>query len=261
MPDRVTNQFISRQTGSWFLLNAGVRDDDGRKLDHKTLDELRPRAVRRIPEEGAGAHPDEVAAALGLNRSTVYGWLARFREGGEAALRARPVPGRPQKLSGSQIARLDELIVGRDPRQLSFAFALWTREMVRQVIRREFGVALSVVSVGRLLRTMGLSLQHPLYRAYQQNPGRRCTRGSAGVSSFPGTIGWRSDSLHRQRGGVDVWGRPGGSTGISSVASSLIPPPPRPPFAVPVVWPFTATSAPIEWSSAARWSSSSFFAL
>jgi transposase len=42
--------------------------------------------------------------------------------------------------------------------------------MVRQVIRREFKVALSVVSVGRLLRTMGLSPQRPLYRAYQQNP-------------------------------------------------------------------------------------------
>jgi transposase len=96
--------------------------------------------------------------------------LARFREGGRDALLARPVPGRPPKLSGSQIARLYELIVGADPRQLSFAFALWTREMVRQVIRREFGVALSVVSVGRLLRTIGLSPQRPLYRAYQQNP-------------------------------------------------------------------------------------------
>jgi transposase len=85
-------------------------------------------------------------------------------------LRARPVPGRPPKLSGSQIARLYELMVGADPRQLSFEFALWTREMVRQVIRREFKVALSVVSVGRLLRTMGLSPQRPLYRAYQQNP-------------------------------------------------------------------------------------------
>src|SRR4051794_6288416 len=47
---------------------------------------------------------------------------------------------------------------------------LWTRDMVRQVIRREFKISLSVVSVGRLLRTMGLSPQRPLYRAYQQNP-------------------------------------------------------------------------------------------
>ena len=42
--------------------------------------------------------------------------------------------------------------------------------MVRQVIRREFGVALSVVSVGRLLRKLGMSPQRPLHRAYQQNP-------------------------------------------------------------------------------------------
>jgi hypothetical protein len=49
------------------------------------------------------------------------------------------VPGRLPKVSGAQPARLYELIVGRDPRQLSFEFALWTREMVRDLIRREFG--------------------------------------------------------------------------------------------------------------------------
>jgi transposase len=144
-----------------------VRENDGRKLDHRTLEVLRLRAVEQVQ---AGAHPEEVAATLGLHRKTVYGWLAKFREGGRDALAARPVPGRPPKLSGAQIARLYELIVGADPAQFSFEFALWTREMVRQVIRREFQVALSVVSVGRLLRTMGLSPQRPLYRAYQQNP-------------------------------------------------------------------------------------------
>jgi hypothetical protein len=42
--------------------------------------------------------------------------------------------------------------------------------MGREVIRREFGVALSAVSVGRLLRAIGLSPQRPLFRAYQQDP-------------------------------------------------------------------------------------------
>ena len=69
-----------------------------------------------------------------------------------------------------QIRRVYTLVVGADPRQLSFAFALWTREMIRELIRRELGVALSVVSVGRLLKKLGLSAQRPLYRAYQQNP-------------------------------------------------------------------------------------------
>src|SRR5512133_2255843 len=144
-----------------------MRDSDGRKLDHKTLEQLRIRAVGQIEH---GAHPEEVAAALGMTRAAVYGWLAKYREGGLDALRAKPVPGRPPSLSGTQLARLYGLVVGNDPRQLQFAFALWTRAMVRELIRREFGVRLSEVSVGRLLRKLGLSPQRPLYRAYQQNP-------------------------------------------------------------------------------------------
>ena len=144
-----------------------MRDNDGRKLDHKTLEALRLRAVAQI--EG-GAHPEDVAQALGLHRSAVFGWVAKYREGGKGALKARPVPGRPPKLGGPQLSRLYALIVGQDPRQMQSGFALWTREMIREVIRREFGVALPVVSVGRLLRKLGMSPQRPLHRAYQQNP-------------------------------------------------------------------------------------------
>jgi transposase len=144
-----------------------MRESDGRKLDHKTLEQLRIRAVRQIEQ---GAHPDQVAAGLGMTRAAVYAWLAKYREGGLEALRAKPVPGRPPKLQGQQLARLYGLVVGNDPRQLRLAFALWTRAMVRELIRREFGVRLSEVSVGRLLRKLGLSPQRPLYRAYQQNP-------------------------------------------------------------------------------------------
>jgi transposase len=144
-----------------------MRDDDGRKLDHKTLEQLRIRAVRQIEQ---GAHPEDIAGALGMTRAAVYGWLAKYRQGGLDALRAKPVPGRPPKLSGAQLQRVSTLVVGTDPRPLRFAFALWTRAMVRELIRREFGVRLSEVSVGRLLRKLGLSPQRPLYRAYQQNP-------------------------------------------------------------------------------------------
>jgi len=77
-----------------------MREDDGRKLDHKTLEQLRIRAVRRIEQ---GAHPEDVAAALGMTRAAVYGWLAKYREGGLEALKARPVPGRPPTLSGAQL--------------------------------------------------------------------------------------------------------------------------------------------------------------
>ena len=144
-----------------------MRENDGRKLDHRTLEQMRFRAVDAVE---SGVHPEDVAASLGMGRGTVYGWLAKYREGGREALRARPVPGRAPKLSGEQMRRLYALIAGADPRQLEFGFALWTRDMVRTLIRREFNVSLSAVSVGRLLRTLGLSPQRPLWRAWQADP-------------------------------------------------------------------------------------------
>jgi hypothetical protein len=42
--------------------SPGMRETDGRKLDHQTLEQLRLRAVRQIE---LGAHPEDVAAALG----------------------------------------------------------------------------------------------------------------------------------------------------------------------------------------------------
>lgn len=60
--------------------------------------------------------------------------------------------------------------MSNDPRQLSFEFALWTREMIQELILREFEMAMSLSSAGRLLKTIGLSPQRPLHRAYQQDP-------------------------------------------------------------------------------------------
>ncbi len=80
------------------------------------------------------------------------------------------MPGRPPKLSGEQLRRLYTLITGADPRQLQFEFALWTGEMIAELIRREFGVRLSLSGVGRLLRRLGLSPQRPLWRAWQADP-------------------------------------------------------------------------------------------
>src|ERR1039457_1632211 len=135
-----------------------MRDNDGRKLDHKTLEALRIRAVDQV---GEGAHPEDVAAALGLHRKTVYGWLAKYREGGKDALKAQPVPGRPPKLNGQQLSRLYALIAGEDPRQMQSEFGLWSREMVRAVIRGEFGVAFRVVRGAPRLPNLPFSPHRP----------------------------------------------------------------------------------------------------
>ena len=42
--------------------------------------------------------------------------------------------------------------------------------MIRELIREKFGVRLSEVSAGRMLRKLGLSPQKPLRRAYERDP-------------------------------------------------------------------------------------------
>lgn len=139
---------------------------DGRKIDRKALEEIRIRAVKRVE---AGESPEVVIKALGLTRPRIYEWLAKYREGGIDALRSKKAPGKTPKLSGPQLRRVYRLVVGNNPRQLKFEFALWTRSMVRELIRREFNVRLSEVSVGRLLKKLGLSPQRPKHKSYQQD--------------------------------------------------------------------------------------------
>ena len=80
------------------------------------------------------------------------------------------MPGAKPKLEGKALDWLYRTITLSNPQQFKFEFALWTRAMVRELIRRQFNVAMSEVSVGRLLRKLGLSPQRPLMRAYQRDP-------------------------------------------------------------------------------------------
>jgi transposase len=114
--------------------------------------------------------PEEVADLYDVGRSTVYNWLKEYQDKGPAALVVKKAPGPKAKLTVKQFDQLRKWIVGKDPRQLQFEFAMWTRQMARDLIKREFGIDYTLQAVGQILRRMGLSPQKPLVRAYQQNP-------------------------------------------------------------------------------------------
>jgi transposase len=116
-----------------------------------------------------GMRAEDIAAALECGRSTVFGWLAAYRNGGKESLKVKVASGRPTKLSPQQEATLYALLK-KSPQQLEFDFGLWTRKMVAELVLRRFDVELSPVSVGRLLRRMGMSPQRPIVRAYEQDP-------------------------------------------------------------------------------------------
>ena len=141
---------------------------DGRSLDHKALEHLRIVAVKRVLEDGEP--PSAVMAALGLCRTTIYRWLRAYKAQGPSALQQSVSPGPTPKLTPPQALLVREWIIGKDPRQHGFDFGLWTRKLVQELVRRNFGVELCLASIGKLLASLDITPQKPLRRAYERDP-------------------------------------------------------------------------------------------
>ena len=110
------------------VLRQGFRDGDVRVI----------RRVQALLEGGSGRSVPVVADRLGLDASTVYGWLHAFLVDGLATLRYGRSPGRPSKLTPSQKHRLCELIEA-GPLAAGYPSGCWSTLFLQDLIQREFG--------------------------------------------------------------------------------------------------------------------------
>jgi transposase len=118
-----------------------------------------------------GVPNKEVAELVGLPPQTTSEYYSRYRREGEAFFRVRQA-GKPkksgQKLSDEEQAKIVRLLVDKNPRQLQFRFALWTREAVRQLIKQELGKELPISTVGDYLSRWKFTSKKPIKRAYER---------------------------------------------------------------------------------------------
>jgi transposase len=110
----------------------------------------------------------QIAAALGVSEGAVSQWMTRAREGGLEALRQRPRPGAPRRLTADQLARLPTLL-HQGAEAYGFRGHVWTCGRIAAVIRLEFGISYHPVHVGRLCQAIDWSPQKPARRARQRD--------------------------------------------------------------------------------------------
>jgi transposase len=126
------------------------------------------RRSRAVLLKQQGWYQRDIGQALGVSEETVSRWLARARDGGPAALQARPRSGHPPKLSAAQKRLIPEFL-WHGPEAYGFRGEVWTCARVARVIEEEFGVRYHKDHVGRLLKELRWTPQVPIKRAIQRD--------------------------------------------------------------------------------------------
>lgn len=129
------------------------------------LEKRRRRGVAWLED---GMNPSEVAGRLCVSVRSVRRWRHRHRRGGDKALAAQPVPGRPRKVGATELNRLWAILL-RGALACGFPNDLWTLKRIAQVIQREFGVRYHPSHVWKLLQKADWSCQVPERRALQRD--------------------------------------------------------------------------------------------
>lgn len=119
-------------------------------------------AIRRKKGESL----DNIAAALEKPRRTIHGWLQRFEQHGLKAIHDKKQPGRPARLTNSQLKKLRlELIHG----PAYVPSHLWTTRLVHEHLVKKYSIKYQRSNVFRLLHALGFSVQKPRPQHYKSD--------------------------------------------------------------------------------------------
>jgi transposase len=139
-----------------------------RVLAGRVKDANQARRLLAIAAVYEGMDCEEAARIGGMDRQTLRDWVHRFNELGPDGLINIKPPARPAKLSAEQKEELRELVeAGPDPQK--DWVACWRCVDLKRVLGERFGVDLSEVRLGQILKELGFSHISARPRHHAQN--------------------------------------------------------------------------------------------
>ena len=151
-----------------------------RKLAKSETDARIARRILGVANALDGMSREAAARAAGMDRQTLRDWVIRYNEHGLDGLSDQWGEGRPSKLTVEEKVALVEIVLAGPDSEVSGVSA-FTREDLAHICEERFGKRLAVTSIGRILRSLGLSRQkarpsHPqkdlaAQAAFKKSPG------------------------------------------------------------------------------------------
>lgn len=129
----------------------------------RKLEQRRLRAIEFLKQ---GSDPSEVARRSRVSVRSVYRWAQLNSLLGSDGLRARPIRGRPPKLTPAQRDELVEWLRGLPPRRRQ-------RGRIWNYIHERFGITYTLKYIGALRRSWGFRPQRPMSWMKKPMDGRR----------------------------------------------------------------------------------------
>lgn len=119
-----------------------------------------------------GMNCREVSDLLGDAPRTVEYWVNRFLEDGLSGLADADRPGRPSKLTTSQIEQIGK-VLREEPYKAGLDGNVWDGKTLSEYIAKTFNVDLSIRQCQRLFRQLGFRLRKPRPQIASADPELR----------------------------------------------------------------------------------------
>jgi transposase len=142
---------------------------NAKQLTQKEQYTLRKSIIRLLNQ---GLKPNEIMTVLDVSRSHVFAVKKIYTEKGVDGIK----PGKRGRRHGAkriltpqQEQDIQKAIIDRHPEQLKLPGCMWTRENIRDLIKRWYKIDILPSTMGYYLARWGFSVQRPVKRAYKQD--------------------------------------------------------------------------------------------
>jgi transposase len=143
-----------------FVLQDEIRRSEESKYDHRL------HAVLLVAK---GMSCPEASDYLGDSERTLRYWINRYMQKGLQGLVDNERPGRPSRLTGEQIERINRALRGK-PEDVGLRGGIWDGKLLSAFIQKEFQVSLGIRQCQRLFRQLHFRLRKPRPMIARANP-------------------------------------------------------------------------------------------
>lgn len=144
------------------------KETDHRKSTPAAVYELKKVALRLRKNNKT---VKEISEFTGLSDQTVRNLFRQYDNGGLSAIKPKTrgrKQGEKRHLTPKQEKEIFFMLIDKNPDQLKLKGCLWTRDNVRDLIRRKYGIDMPIRTVGEYLKRWGLTVQRPAKREMEQ---------------------------------------------------------------------------------------------